>query len=264
VTLFQDHKAIGATDAWTLLKRLFQEQCEVTPEPQSPAADDDDHSEGGVAAMLKKPKEVGSDSLQTPHDPDATYSAHKGKGYAVQIAETCVEANPVQLITEVEVTPACVSDAKATVPMLHALEAAGVAPEEIIADTTYSGAKNAAALADHGVNLTAPAPVMGKPKPGRRYRAPEEYCPNHEKGAAQWLKRQEASPDFAERYAPRAGIEATNSELKRPHGLGKLRVRGGLRVRLAVYFKALACNLKRALRCWVASMTPDEGVAAHA
>jgi hypothetical protein len=44
-------------------------------------------------------------------------------------------------------------------------------------------------------------------------------------------------------YAVRAGIEATNSELKRAHGLGRLRVRGGLRVTLAANLKGLACNL---------------------
>ena len=46
----------------------------------------------------------------------------------------------------------------------------------------------------------------------------------------------------------RAGIEATNSELKRRHGLAALRVRGQLRVTLAVYLKALACNVKRMVR----------------
>ena len=47
------------------------------------------------------------------------------------------------------------------------------------------------------------------------------------------------------RYGLRAGIEGTNSEMKRRHGLGRLRVRGGERVRLAIYLKALACNVKR-------------------
>jgi len=51
--------------------------------------------------------------------------------------------------------------------------------------------------------------------------------------------------EFRKRYALRAGIEGTNSELKRAHGLGRLRVRGGRRVILAVYLKALACNIKR-------------------
>ena len=58
-------------------------------------------------------------------------------------------------------------------------------------------------------------------------------------------RRAEANGEFRLRYAVRAGIEGTNSELKRAHGLGRLRVRGGHRVRLAVYLKALACNIKR-------------------
>ena len=58
-------------------------------------------------------------------------------------------------------------------------------------------------------------------------------------------RRAEATEEWRKQYAIRAGIEGTNSELKRAHGLGRLRVRGGRRVRLAVYLKALACNFKR-------------------
>ena len=54
--------------------------------------------------------------------------------------------------------------------------------------------------------------------------------------------------EFRDRYAIRAGIEGTNSELKRSHGIGRLRVRGLLRVRLAVCLKALACNVKRMVK----------------
>ncbi len=61
-------------------------------------------------------------------------------------------------------------------------------------------------------------------------------------------RRYERTKEFRERYAMRAGIEATASELKRAHGLGQLRIRGVLRVRLAVYLKALACNVKRMVR----------------
>ena len=45
------------------------------------------------------PKQVSADSLQSPHDPDVTYSGHKGKGYEVQVAKTCHEENATQLIT---------------------------------------------------------------------------------------------------------------------------------------------------------------------
>jgi hypothetical protein len=65
-------------------------------------------------------------------------------------------------------------------------------------------------------------------------------------------RRAEASGEFRRRYAVRAGIEGTNSELKRAHGLGRLRVRGGRRVRLAVYLRALACNIKRMVRALLA------------
>jgi Transposase DDE domain len=58
-------------------------------------------------------------------------------------------------------------------------------------------------------------------------------------------RRAQTEDEWRKRYGLRAGIEATNSELKRAHGLGKLRVRGSQRVRLAVYLKALACNFKR-------------------
>jgi len=62
----------------------------------------------------------------------------------------------------------------------------------------------------------------------------------------------EETAAFLDAYRPRAGIEGTNSELKRGQGLRKLRVRGEERVRLSVYFKALACNVKRAVNYWVA------------
>ena len=42
--------------------------------------------------------------------------------------------------------------------------------------------------------------------------------------------------------------------MKRRHGLGRLRVRGGERVRLAVYLKALACNVKRMVRARLTEM----------
>ncbi len=47
------------------------------------------------------------------------------------------------------------------------------------------------------------------------------------------------------RYRIRSGIEATNSELKRSHGLAKLRVRRAAKVCLAVACKLIACNIKR-------------------
>jgi hypothetical protein len=59
-----------------------------------------------------------------------------------------------------------------------------------------------------------------------------------------------------ERYKIRAGIEATMSELKRGHGIGKLRVRRMPRVRMSLSFKVTACNVKRWLRAASLSQHP--------
>jgi len=304
--------AAEALDAYGLVQRLLAEQCDVVKKKRRPPRDDDDAGEGGAPVVLKAAKEVSSASLQSPHDPEATYSARKGKGYEVQVSETCHEDNVAQLITHVEVTDACVSDAQATLPVLEALAARGQQLQELVADTTYGSAENAVEAQRMDVELVSP--VAGSAAPIEEG-APEDrlltgadfvidphtedpaVCPGGHFSTAQQLRaaycvtltfdrqtcdgcvlfhrcpakltsggdayvltvdlaaanlerrrRAEASGEFKPRYAIRAGIEATNSELKRRHGLGHLRVRGRLRVTLAAYLKALACNVKRMVR----------------
>lgn len=265
VEQFKDDKTVQALEAYRLLERVLKERCEIVTVPESPKDDDDDRGEDSVPVKLKEAKQVESDSLQTPHDPDVTYSGHKGQGYEVQISETCQDKdtpkdkrNPVQLMTEVKLTPSARSDARQTIPMIEALEAAGHKPDTALADTTYSGAENAAKAAQHHVDLLAPCPAKGKPDPQKTYPLPALHCPETKEEAAEWLKQQEASPDFKKNYALRSGIEGTNSEWKRGQGAGRLRVRGGKRVELVVYFKAAACNLKRALHYWLTPPTTGE------
>jgi hypothetical protein len=57
---------------------------------------------------------------------------------------------------------------------------------------------------------------------------------------------------WKDRYKVRAGIEATNSELKRVHGIGRLRVRRIAKVCFAVACKVIACNIKR----WARALSP--------
>lgn len=61
-------------------------------------------------------------------------------------------------------------------------------------------------------------------------------------------RREQDTQAFKERNNIRAGIEATNSEMKKAHGLEKLKVRGQPRVSQTVMFKALACNVKRMVK----------------
>ena len=63
------------------------------------------------------------------------------------------------------------------------------------------------------------------------------------------LAKQETE-EWKQRYRIRSGIEATNSELKRKHGLGALPVRGRARVMMRVALKLTACNTKR----WLAAV----------
>ncbi|MCP4589357.1 MAG: transposase, partial [bacterium] len=51
--------------------------------------------------------------------------------------------------------------------------------------------------------------------------------------------------EFKDGYRLRSGIEATNSEHKRPYGGGRLRVRGSPAVTLTVKFKFMALNIRR-------------------
>jgi len=51
--------------------------------------------------------------------------------------------------------------------------------------------------------------------------------------------------EWKDRYKIRSGIEATMSELKRSHGIGKLRVRRAAKVCFAIACKVIACNIKR-------------------
>lgn len=301
-------------EEYRLLERLFGEQCEIGEKGDDGLVEgDDDAGEDTLPITLKDPKRVRSDSLQSPHDPCVTYSGHKGKGYEVQVAETCDEKNVVQILTHVETTLSCGSDAGVTVPVIDALAEREIQPGELFADTTFGSGRNAIEAERRGTELVSPVAGPGarrseeavhgadtrltaadfqidasaeKPSvcpAGREAIAEYEECeapervelrfaratceacplrprcavePSHKPGTyvleADLIKvnierrrRAEASGEFRRRYAVRAGIEGTNSELKRAHGLGRLRVRGGLSVRLAVYLKALACNVKR-------------------
>lgn len=64
----------------------------------------------------------------------------------------------------------------------------------------------------------------------------------------QTRRREQASAAFRERMKTRNGIEGTQSELVRAHGLRRARYRGKAKVDLAHQFIGAACNIKRWLR----------------
>jgi len=286
VRRFGEHKTVGAMESFGLLERLYAEQC-VPPASERP----------DKVELQERPS---SSSLQSPSDPDATYG-HKGKGYEVQLTETCDEQNPFEVVTSVAVHGANESDQHQVVPALEQVErTCGAAPETMHADAGYASGDNLVAAKERGTDLAAPigsngpeegtatlgdfdfdaagnvtsCPIGHAPVENRAIHrsttrlavfAPEacapcplrDVCPTQTRRGKRVLRYRPAevavaqrrieqeTPEFKERHKIRSGIEATNSELKRCHGLAKLRVRRRPRVGLAVRLKVLALNLKR-------------------
>lgn len=142
------------------LVRLFKEQCIVE--------EDKDGSE--PKAVAKPNKDVPSDSLQNPSDPDAGYSSHKGKGYQAQVVENYTESDDsssedsdkqeksgLSLISYIEVESADKHDANALFPAIEQLEKSDTKPEELLADSLYGSMSNCdKAKSDYDVDVLSP------------------------------------------------------------------------------------------------------------
>jgi len=152
VERFRGNGPVTTMTSYQLLARLLKEQCIV--------ARVDKHTSH---VTVKANKDVPSDSLQNPSDPDAGYDGHKGKGYQVQVAEsysTSEDTDTLNLITSVIVEPAHKSDVHATIPLIESTEKLGLKPEAVIADTPYGSDENCGKAKTMGVEVVSP--VMGK------------------------------------------------------------------------------------------------------
>jgi len=150
ISRFKDQESITAMTSYQLLVRLFNEQCV------------EENGDGGTKVSVKPNKEVPSDSLQNPCDPDAGYSGHKGKGYQVQVMETySPDKNQPDLITHVRVEPAHHSDTEALLPAIEETREREMAPARLLADSLYGSDENVEKAKEHGVEVIAP--TMGNP-----------------------------------------------------------------------------------------------------
>lgn len=132
--------------SYQLLVRLFNEQCVL------------EKTDEATAVIIKPNKEVPSDSLQNPSDPDAGYSGHKGKGYQMQVMETySPDKSQPNLITHLEVEPAHESDANALLPAIDGAAKRELAPTELLADSLYGSDDNVERAKEQGVEVVAPA-----------------------------------------------------------------------------------------------------------
>jgi len=152
---FRKESAITSMSSYLLLTRVLKEQCLV----------EEDKETGVSKVSVKANKEVPSDSLQNPSDPDAGYDGHKGKGYQVQVMETYTreeEKDQLSLITYVSVEAAHKSDAHAIIPAIEDTKERGLAPTEILADTLYGSDENCEKAREQGVEIVSPVTGRGK------------------------------------------------------------------------------------------------------
>ncbi len=297
ITRFADRPDLANRSTYQALITIFGQQCELS----------------GETVVVKA--KTGGDCVQNPSDPEATYDGHKGPGYQIQLTETCVPANEVQLITAALPQTACEPDADAVVPMLDQLEQAARLPREMVADTLYTSDENVQAAEARGVDLVGPVPgrtpevapetlsvddfawdertgLIDACPAGHaptscsrdaevartRFEMPasacsgcpfRKQCPIQSTNDGRFTldvsdkerrlaarRAEEATEVFKERYAPRSGIESTNSGLKNRLGLGRLRVRGRGSVFRVLLHKVAGWNVLRAaasakLRAWV-------------
>ena len=268
----------------------------------------------------KDKKQLASERVQNPHEPQATYAA-KGQGdnkkehvgYKVQVAETVSEAKlapgePTRnFIVGILTHPAYESDESGAAKMEAELAAMGLdKPPVRYVDGAYVSAEGLARAAAEGRELIGPAPAAADNNEGRfrteKFQINVEQrqavcpagrlntqcsrlvekqtgkvsfrfewsthcadCPLRQRcvapkqkhrtiivgehhSALQARRQEQQTQAFKQRMKHRNGIEGTESELVRGHGLRQARYRGLAKASLQNYFIGAACNVKRWIR----------------
>lgn len=173
VEQFQNDNKIRRMNSYQLMERVLDEQCNLI------------ESDGEKRVEVKRPKDIPSDSLQNPSDPDASYGGYKGQGYQVQVMETYEDNRgqddkdkshddeeeeedsndkSLSLITHVEVEQAHKSDSEALLPAIESTDKRDLKPKELGADAAYGGDENVEQAREQDVEVTSP--LKGRPKEG--------------------------------------------------------------------------------------------------
>lgn len=153
VERFKDQQVVVVMTSYQLLVRLFTEQCVV------------ETTDATTRVVVKPNKDVPSNSLQNPSDPDAGYCGHKGKGFQMQVMETyCEDKSQPNLLTHVHVEAAHESDAQALLPAIADATKRELAPTEILADSLYGSDDNVEKAKELGVEVVSP--TMGSQAEG--------------------------------------------------------------------------------------------------
>jgi hypothetical protein len=225
---------------------------------------------------VKDAKEIPADSIQSPHDPDATF-CKKGKrqtqGYTVNVTETC-NAEGLNLITDIQVAKATRHDTTFVVPAIQKTQAIAGKVQEASLDGAYQSADNTQWASDlkttlhysrmqgqacrhvydrrpDGIqvtNIQTGEIQLARQLPSGRYRVDftsrkPHYFQDENVDASQLRRQIEAMPDQVRQR--RNNIEATIFHLVWPLRKGKTRYRGSFATRLWGTCRALWINLTR-------------------
>ena len=132
-----------------MFRRVLSEQFEV--------ADDGD-------VRVRPSKEIGSGSLQSPDDPEATYNAKNGKpqkGYNVNVAETATPGNDLNLINDVSVAPNNVADGTMLAERMDTIKQHTPQLDEMHTDGGYGGSALDPKMSEHEVLHVETGTKMG-------------------------------------------------------------------------------------------------------
>ena len=167
------HAELGSecrkTEEFGIFERAMREQFEF--------------GDGGKVRVRGR-KEIGSGTLQSPDDPDATFNAKGGKpqkGHKVNVVETANPENGLNLITDVSTTPNNMHDGTMLAERMDVLKERTPDLEEMHTDGGYGGQALDPKMAEHEVLHVETGTKMGHARVNMQYAASgdgyEVSCP---------------------------------------------------------------------------------------
>lgn len=140
--------AYGSTEIHRIVCRVFAEQFTCVEEK----------------IVVRAAKEIRSDSLQSPDDPDATFRSKDDEdfhGFVLHAAETAAPANELQLITDVAVAPNNRDDSRILHERLPAMHQKTPDLQELHTDAAYGSEDNDRREAELGI-LAVQTAIRGR------------------------------------------------------------------------------------------------------
>lgn len=169
VELNEDLTEAGSgSEAVALAERVLREQYEINAE----GLEEKGVEEKGVEekVRLRAPDEISAQSVQSPHDTEATYRRKGGQsyrgGYVANVSETCTEENDVQLICDVQVETNATDDAALLKASLEGQAGREIEIEQLTTDGGYTGPRGEQACAGYEIELRPTRLRGGRSAPG--------------------------------------------------------------------------------------------------